>query len=319
MRIGGVARCAWFACAAGVALAALVAFALPATGRLALATAPGWGEQEAPLPRRYDLRHEVARFDLPHRLDEVSGLAFTVDGRLFAHQDESGMLYAIDPEDGDVDHGFAIGSAARPMRDDFEGLVVVGERWFLVSSRGVLYEFRAAAEGEASPVRVTDTGLGRGCEVEGLAYDAAAESLLFACKTVAPRSDEIRIHRLPLDPDAPAPPPLRVPFRRFEPFGLDDGVHPSGIDVDPATGSLVLVAAREEALIELSPGGQVLSVYDLGHGRHPQAEGVAFGPDGRLYIADERGGRRAHLTVYGPPTERAEGPKGEEGEPWDGA
>lgn len=266
------------------------------------------------LTARYDLRRHLARFDLPHRLDEVSGLAFSPDGRLWAHQDESGIVFAIDPETGNVDDGFTLGSPDAPVRDDFEGLAVAGDRFFLVSSRGLLYEFRRVPEDEATPARVTDTGLGRGCEVEGLTFDAATASLLLACKTVSAHSDEIRIHRLPLDPRAPVPPPVRVPFRQFEPFGLRS-VHPSGIDVDPATGTFVLVAAREEAILEISPEGRILSVFGLGRGRHPQAEGVAFGPDGRLYIADERSPRRAHLTVYGPPERRATG----KGAGWGGA
>jgi uncharacterized protein YjiK len=257
----------------------------------------------------------VERFELPDRLAEVSGLAFSEDGQLYAHQDESGLVYRIDPETGDVDQGFTLGSPDAPVRDDFEGLAVAGDRFFLVSSRGLLYEFRRAAEGEAAPARLTDTGLGRGCEVEGLAFDASARSLLVACKTVAPHPDEIRIHRLPLDPDTPIPPPVRVPFRHLVPFGLTDGFHPSGIDVDPATGSFILVAAREEAIVEVSPEGRVLSVFGLGRGRHPQAEGVAFGPDGRLYIADEGHGRRARLTVYGPADGRASG----KGSGWEGA
>jgi len=304
----------------------LLVLALPIAGVVASGAArpgPTAGGAEAraqegtPLPERYDLRHELARFDLPRRLDEVSGLAFTPDGRLFAHQDESGVLYRIDPENGDVDRGFALGSAQAPLRDDFEGLAIVGERWFLVSSRGLLYEFREAKEGEAAPVRVTDTTLGRGCEVEGLTYDAATRSLLLACKTVAPRPDEIRIHSLPLDPGTPVPAPLRVSFRQLARFGLEEGVHPSGIDVDPSTGSLVLVAAREEALIEISRAGRVLSAYGLRRGRHPQAEGVAFGPDGRLYVTDEAQGRRAHLTVYGPVTPQPADSAGKGGS-WDG-
>ena len=287
--------------------------ALALTG--AATSLPRASGQDAPtLPERYDLRHPDARFELPHRLDEVSGLAFSEDGRLYAHEDESGTVYTIDPRTGAVDDGFAIGPGHRAVRDDFEGIAVAGERIFLVSSRGFLYEFRSTATGEVTPARLTDTGLGRGCEVEGLTYDPSTRSLLLACKTVAPHPDEIRIHRLPLDPQAPVPPPLRVPFRRLQPFGLERGLHPSGIDVDPTTGSFVLVAAREEALVEISRDGRVLSVFGLGHG-HPQAEGVAFGPDGRLYVSDEAHGRRAHLTVYAPV--HASG--GEGGVVWDGA
>lgn len=252
-----------------------------------------------PLTARFDLERRVARVDLPVALKEISGLAFSAAGTLYGHGDERGMVHSIEVTTQQVGRGFTLGSNL--IRDDFEGMAVVGERFFMVSSIGRLYEFREAPQGGSSPVRVTDTGLGKTCEVEGLAYDPATDALLIACKTVKPDAAEVRIHRLPLDPAAPIPPPLRIPFEAFASVGLDKGVHPSGIDVDPVTGTLVMVAAREEAIIEIAPDGKVVSAHRFAGHRHPQAEGVAFGPDGRLYVADEANDGKARLTVYGPP------------------
>lgn len=245
-----------------------------------------------------DLDDPLSRFRLPGRLAEASGLAFAPDGRLFAHDDERGIVYRVDAATGEVDRGFQVGESL--LRDDFEGLAIAGPRFWLVSSTGRLYEFREAAEGERSPVRVTDTGLGQACEVEGLAYHAVSESLLLACKTLPAGVEEVRIHRLPLGPGAAPPPPIRVPWSSFEARGHSGPVSPSGVDVDPTTGSLVLVAARQELLFEVTVDGELLGVRHLSRRRHPQAEGVAVGPDGRLYVADEAAGGRAHLTVYAP-------------------
>jgi uncharacterized protein YjiK len=252
--------------------------------------------ESRPLPERYDLDDPVDRHDLPGRLHEASGLAWGPDGMLYAHDDERSRVYRIDPRTGDADHGFDVGAPL--VRDDFEGIAVAGERFFLVSSRGWLYEFRAVDEGETSPVRVSDTELGPECEVEGLTYEAQSRDLILACKSLRSGTPEIRIHRLPLDPDTPRPPVLRIPFGDLAPFGLKGGVHPSAVDVDPATGTLVLLAAREERMLEVDASGRILAVVKLPHRRHPQAEGIAFGTDGRLYVADEGQGGHAHLTVY---------------------
>jgi hypothetical protein len=254
--------------------------------------------QEGPadlLTARYDFQRPAARFALPGRLDEVSGLAVS-GGLLYAHDDERGIVYRVDPATGSVDGGFGVG--APPRRADFEGITRAGDRWFLVTSRAYLYEFREAAEGSSTPVRVTDTGLGGSCEVEGLAFHQAANSLLLACKVVAPPARSAVVHWLPLDPQAPSRAPIRVAFRSLVPFGLEDGIYPSGIDVDPVTGSLVLVSARERALVEVDLAGRVLSAVALPRRRHAQPEGVTFGPRGRLFVADEASGGTARVTAY---------------------
>jgi uncharacterized protein YjiK len=267
-----------------------------------LAPVPSAGQGgETPIPdvaHRWDLGHRAAHFDLPGRLQEISGLAFSSDGQLFAHGDEVGVVYRIDPASGQVDHGFTLGP--RPVKGDFEGIAAAGGRFFLVTSRGLLYEFREAAAGASSPYRVTNTGLGDHCEIEGLAYDSRTESLLFACKTLAPPARQIRIHRLPLDPTRPTPPPLVVPFSELAPFRFGEGIHPSGLEVDPQTGDLIVVAARERALVFLDRRGHVLAAVPLSSDHHRQPEGVAVGPNGSLYVSDEGAGHHAKLTVYAP-------------------
>ena len=69
--------------------------------------------------------------------------------------------------------------------------------------------------------------------------------------------------------------------------------------VDP-TGTLILVSGSGEALIEVDRTGRVLAGLQLDRNRHAQPEGLAFGPDVTLYIADEENARRARITVYAP-------------------
>jgi uncharacterized protein YjiK len=275
-----------------IALSVLASFeSRPLSGQVAATPVPD-------VAHRWDLSHRNAHFSLPGRLQEISGLAFSPEGHLFAHGDENGVVYRIDPATGEVDRGFSLGQ--RPVKGDFEGIVVAGKRFFLVTSRGLLYEFRETVAGASTPYRVTNTGLGDHCEIEGLAYDSRTESLLFACKTLAPPARQIRIHRLPLDPDRPTPAPLVVPFTELAPFRLAGGIHPSGLEVDPETGALIVVAARERALVFLDRRGHVLAAVPLSSDHHRQPEGVAVGPHGSLYISDEGAGHHAKLTVYAP-------------------
>ena len=288
-RAGSVAICVM------VTLAAVPSVAVPplAGQDTASVDVPGAAE-------RWDLHHPEAHYELPRRLREISGLAFDAHGQLLAHDDNTGVVYRIDPRTGKADHGFALGDLHRPPKGDFEAVAVVGHRIFLVTSQGLLYEFREAPESGSAPYRVSDTRLGRHCEIEGMTYDARSQSLLFACKRTGPPAREIHIYSLSVDPTRTVPHLLTVPFAALAPFGLGEGVHPSGIEVEPESGALLLVAARERAFLVLSREGRVLGAAHLSSKYHRQPEGVAIGPEGDLYISDEAAGHHPTLTVYVP-------------------
>lgn len=255
----------------------------------AMESATAWLDQ-------YDFDDRLLRFDLPGRLNEISGLAMTADGRLFAHDDERGRVHEIDPVAGEVGKRFDLG--ADMVRADFEGMAILDERFFLISSRGALYEFREGVDREAVDYRVTDTGVGRDCEVEGLDYDPVDEALLIACKVSTPDRTMIVVHRLPIDPSHEPLPPMRIAKSGLEEFGFGDAFDPSAVAVSP-TGTILLLSGRHDGLMEVSRSGEILAVVELSKGRHPQSEGLALGADGTLYISDERSGKEPRLTAYG--------------------
>ncbi len=245
----------------------------------------------------YDLERRAGRFDLPGRLDEVSGLAVAPDGRLFAHDDERAVVHAIDPSEQEVTTSFWLGDP--PVAGDFEGITLVGERFFLVTSRGLLYEFREMPDGREAPYRLTDTELGAVCEIEGLDHDPVDDALLFACKVSAPERGTIVVHRIPLDPTRGRLSPIVVERRLLAAHGVDADFAPSAVAVTPA-GSLLLLSAQSSALLEIGRDGVPIAGVTLARDRHRQPEGLALGPDGTMYIADEGDGRDARITAYAP-------------------
>jgi uncharacterized protein YjiK len=252
------------------------------------------GQERGSSLGHYDFGKRTSHFELPGRLDEISGLAMTSDGRMFTHDDERGRVYELDPKAGKIIKMFSLGKPS--IRGDFEAIAIVGERFFMMTSDGLLYEFREAGAGEQTPYQVTDTELGSVCEVEGLDYDPQAEALLIACK-VSVVSDALVVHRLALDPSRDPLPSIRIPREGLRPTGLGVDFAPSAIVVDP-DGTLLLASARTEALVEVDRDGHVLAGVHLSHDRHPQAEGLAFGLDGTLYISDEAHGHHPRLTSY---------------------
>ncbi|MEM9209718.1 MAG: SdiA-regulated domain-containing protein, partial [Pseudomonadota bacterium] len=146
------------------------------------------------------------------------------------------------------------------------------------------------------------TRLGDECEFEGLAADNAAGRLLLLCKNIRKKAniDTLSIFawdaaRRALLPDGR----IELPIRDISLALRTRHLHPSGLVIHPGTGNLLLVAAREQALIELDGDGKFVTARRLSLAmRHPQAEGIEFTPDGRLILADEGGKSRARLSLY---------------------
>jgi uncharacterized protein YjiK len=264
---------------------------------LCLACAPAGSSSQvgAPSLALYDFERQVALFEMPGRLDEISGLAMTTDGRLFGHNDERATVNEIDRATGLAGKRFSVGDP--PLEGDFEGLAIAGERFFLITSLGLLYEFREVGDRETAPHRVTDTRLGAICEIEGLDYDASEDVLLIACKVSTPDRGTIVVHRLPLDPSRAPLEPISIARAQITTVGLNAGFQPSSVAVSPS-GTLYLASAATEALIEVARDGRVLAGHRLDRDRHRQSEGLAFGPDGTLFIADERNRETARITLY---------------------
>jgi uncharacterized protein YjiK len=251
--------------------------------------------------------------ELPRELDEISGLAFSPDGRLFAHGDERGILWQLDPRTGRILKRFALAfgptmqpyMGKRPKPDvvtgDFEDIQIVGERFFLLSSNGVLVEFHEGQDGERVPYRAFDTGLSRSCELEGLSYDPSTHSLLLLCKHAYPKAWRRQIVVLGwsidtrrLDPE----PRLRVPESLVARVtGLAE-FHGSALAVAPESDAMVLVAGPQRRIIEVSRSGELVAGKALKPKLHRQPEGLAFAPDRTMLISDEAGGGRATLTAY---------------------
>ncbi len=249
------------------------------------------------LAQRYDFENATTRVSLRHRIDEASGLATTEDGRVFTHGDEQAVVYQVDPATGAILKQFSMGVPV--LAGDFEGIAVAGSRFFLINSQGLLLEFEEGADDASVPFRGVNTGLENRCEVEGLAYEPAGQALVAACKSV-PSGDEsfIVLYRIRLSDLTVEPEPIRVPAVGLEAVGLVDHFAPSGVEVDPESGSLFLISARQESIIQITTSGRVISGFHLGSDRHPQAEGISVLPDGTLLLADERQQGRAHLTAY---------------------
>lgn len=238
---------------------------------------------------------------LPKQLKEISGLAYTAGNYLFAHEDETGVVYKIDVETGSIVKKFEVGK--KKLKKDFEGIAVVNDNLFLTTSSGVLYKFSEGEDNEEVEFEKVRTGLKKDNNVEGLCYDSTTNSLLLACKGKPGKGYDgfkavysFNVDEMKLKSE----PRFLISLDQLKKdYGIKD-FSPSGIEMNPRSGNFFIISANPEAIIELSPAGELLSAKELNKDNNKQPEGIAFDDDLRLIISDEGKSKKSKLTIIKP-------------------
>lgn len=234
---------------------------------------------------------------LPGRLSEVSGICFDAQGRLFAHNDELGMVCEIDPLNGSIRKSFYITSrgwyGTSRIAADFEDIAIVGTTFFLVDSSGTLYMFEEGEDGAEVEAVKFDTPLTESWDIEGLCFDPIGNRLFLACKEWPKnhRPSGVKgvkpVFAFSLDEQLLSDEPyLLIPSADLKNISRDDRFKPSGMRIDPLSGNFLVLASIGSMVVELDRNGRLLSWKHLDTIRHPQPEGIALDSLGRLYIAD---------------------------------
>jgi uncharacterized protein YjiK len=264
--------------------------------------------------KSYQLREGPDRlFKLSNKLQEISGLAMTADGRLFGHDDEHAEIYQINYTSGKVIKSFSLGK--KTLRGDFEGLATVNDIFYLGSSNGVLYEFKEGNDGDHVDYVTYKTHLKLKNDVEGLCYDPLTNCLLLACKGNHGQdySGYKTIYSFSLsDKELSKKPRFMISLTELTEqieksfsqqiadfFQISEATFaPSGIEMHPDGNSFFILSAQGRLIVEVSGEGKILGFATLNKKTHPQPEGITFTPGKDLIIADEGGKGKATITVY---------------------
>lgn len=244
----------------------------------------------------------LQQWKLPGKLREISGLALSPNDRLFAVGDEAAVIYELDYRRGSIVKAFALGDPV--VRGDFEGIAFLDDKLYLVNSKGTIYEAAEGGDGDRMLYKTFKTDLGKRCEIEGLAQDVQAGTLLLACKKSHSKGGDDGMFISVWSPSTGKvldEREITIPVREIERKLGAKSINPSGIAIDPDTTNLYAIAAKQRAMVEMKPNGELIDAIILPLAdRHRQAEGIEITTDGLLLLADEGGNKKARLGVYSP-------------------
>ncbi len=236
--------------------------------------------------------------ELPPELKEISGLAYDLSTQtLWANEDENGIIYRIHPEDGRLE------SFPFAKKGDFEDLQLVGDALYALKSNGKITRIQQITS--AAPViEKFDTDLTEAHDCEGLGYDRANNRLLIACKGDPVETTQRSIYTFDVTTHQFNKNILfsikLVDIQTFlkqnnltgpaykdwtDNTALELG--PSAIAVHPISGNYYILSSVGKVLLVTSPTGTILQLVLLDKKVHAQPEGMAFMPDGTLFISNE--------------------------------
>jgi uncharacterized protein YjiK len=250
---------------------------------------------------RYDIENEDHDFiKLSDELKEISGITFTSDNRLFAHGDEDADIFQLNTQTGEIVKRFALGEFL-VLKGDFEDITWVNNKFYLMESKGNIYEFSEGDNGQFVTYKKYKTELNSSNNVEGLCYDNSTNTLLMVCKDNPGDGYEkqkavytFSLTSMSMDPK----PRFLINMKSIKKNTIENEFSPSGIAKNPISETFFIIAARGNTILELNKEGELINQKDLPEKIHKQAEGIAFMSDGTLYISNEGKNKTARLVVY---------------------
>lgn len=257
-------------------------------------------DQNKPIIDQLNLNDKKAhRITLSNELNEISGLAVNDEDRVFCHNDEKGVIYEIDINDGNILKKFKLGILT--INRDFEDIAIVGNTFYLVTSSGEFFIFKEGKKNASVKYKLVETGLNRKNNVEGLCYDPETNSLLLACKGYPGKGLKgyKAIYAYSLNKNKLLTKPrFLLQLDELEKFSNEKKFEPSGIARHPKTGHFLIIAAGGNMIVEISKTGQIEAMKHLKPKRHQQPEGIVFKSVKDLLICDEGQGGKAQITLY---------------------
>lgn len=238
----------------------------------------------------------VKIWEMPDELKEISGMSWIGDDKIAAIEDEDGILYIYDLNTSKIARTIEFADDG-----DYEGVAVNKTDAYVMRSDGLLFEVLDYSS-DSPQTKTYQSAMSHKNNVESLALDAQNHRLLTAPKDEDPNDEDVKgvyafdlKERLML-PDLIFKVDMKdKALKKFKRKKSKRTFRPSDLAVHPKTGEIYILEGVHPKLMILDKKGSIKTVYELDEDDFAQPEGITFGPDGRLFIANEAHGGTATI------------------------
>jgi len=251
----------------------------------------------------YDLKNPKMRWELPGKLEEISGLSYYRHNQLGCIQDEKGILFLYDLDKEDIVDEWKFGE-----KGDYEGVEIVDDMAYILRSDGeiICYDMES---GDSKKIKTQLSGKN---DAEGLGYLSESGELLIACKEQPGiKKEDLKnsraIYRMKLsDKEVKKHDRYLIEGGSYNKMldekGLSKKKHkpfkPSGIAVHPETGDIFVIGTVGKMMLVMNRKGKIVDLIPLDPEIFIQPEGIAFSPEGDLYISSEGRGKKGYILKF---------------------
>ena len=226
-------------------------------------------------------------WELPDELEEISGFAFVSAVKVACIQDEDGTIFIFNLQTSEIEKEIDFSDSG-----DYEGITVKGNTAYVLESNGDIYQVQDFMNDPE--VTKFETRLSSNNDVEGICLDKSGTRLLMAIKEKDPVAKgykgiyafDLNSGKIQKDPAYKITFEDKV-FKDKSKKEIQDVFKPSEIAIHPSSGEIYLTEGENPQLLILKATGETKTLYKLNYDDFPQPEGIAFDPEGNLYISNE--------------------------------
>jgi hypothetical protein len=223
-------------------------------------------------------------------LNEISGISYfgEKDSALLAVSDSKERVFQIDMKHVRLkDYTEKVVAS----NSDLEDIVKVDTALYLLMSKGILKEIPDKAK-DSSGVKTYVLNLPGTNDFETIYHDPTANAIVLLCKACGDEKGQgVRTaYRFDLETKTFDPAPFFTISKDEVKAVLKDAsakFDPSAAAIHPVNKRLYILSSAGNLLVVTDTRGKVVEAYHLDPDDFPQAEGIAFSPNGDMFIANE--------------------------------